>query len=214
MPNNIYNYHDIYKKYDMTGVIHIGNGTVKVHDIFDPLPDFMHEADVLFCDPPCNRGNLKSFYTKAELESRSEDYAPFENRLFEVIDEINPIIVFIEVFKANKDTFIAEISKRFSNVKVFDSMYYKNPKNKCWIIVGSNETLPNIDLNDIDEEKVIEKICFEVDFKCIADPCMGKGLVGFYANKAGKRFVGTELNSKRLAVLLERVSTGERGKIN
>lgn len=34
---------------------------------------------------------------------------------------------------------------------------------------------------------------------------MGRGLVGVNAYKNGKRFVGTELNHKRLAVLLERI---------
>ena len=34
-------------------------------------------------------------------------------------------------------------------------------------------------------------------------------LPGYYANKYGKRFVGTELNPKRLAVLIERINSGK-----
>ncbi len=34
---------------------------------------------------------------------------------------------------------------------------------------------------------------------------MGRGLVGRYAAKAGRKAVGTELNPKRLAVLLKAV---------
>ena len=64
----------------------------------------------------------------------------------------------------------------------------------------------------MDEEHVIDYLCQNLDFECVADPCMGLGLVGYYANKYGKRFVGTELNKYRLAVCCERVATNERGK--
>ena len=209
-----WNYHDLYKKYDMRGEIRVGRGVVKVHDIFDKTPEFMKSADVVFSDPPCSFGNLRSFYTKAEIEERANQYLAFQKRFFEVIDEIKPRLVFLEVFKANKDAFEAELGIRYKNIAVYDSMYYKNPKNKCWIIVASNDPLPEINLSGIDEELVIEKICNEIEFNCIADPCIGKGLVAFYASKAGKAFVGTELNEKRLAVCVERVTTGERGRIN
>lgn len=209
-----WNYHDVYKQYNMDGDIHIGTGIVRVHDIFDPIPAFMKDADVLFSDPPCSFGNLKSFYTKAEIEERTSQYFAFQKRFFAVVDEISPKLVFIEVFKANKEAFIAELGIRYKNLKVFDSMYYKKPSNHCWIVMASNEPLPDIDLNGIDEEYAIERICERIPFDCIADPCMGKGLVGFYANKYGKRFVGTELNRQRLAVCVQRVTTGERGKIN
>ncbi len=41
-------------------------------------------------------------------------------------------------------------------------------------------------------------------------PRMGQGLVGWYANQAGKPFVGTELNSKRLAILVESIETNKK----
>ena len=47
----------------------------------------------------------------------------------------------------------------------------------------------------------------------IGDLCMGRGLVGVNAYKNGKRFVGTELNHKRLAVLLERIVTAPTTKV-
>ena len=40
----------------------------------------------------------------------------------------------------------------------------------------------------------------------LGDFCMGRGLVGYYSNKAGKHFVGTELNKKRLAILLDMIN--------
>jgi len=59
-----FNYGGFHEIYDMSGEIKIGTGNVKVHDIFDTVQDFMLEADVVFSDPPCSKGNLKEFYTK------------------------------------------------------------------------------------------------------------------------------------------------------
>ena len=209
-----FEYHSIYKKYDMRGEISIGTGTVKVHNIFDLMPAFMRDADIVFCDTPGNGGALKSYYAKANISYEGVRYDAFAERLLNVIEEINPRIVFLEVFKGNRQRFEDAFRDRYSNVKVFDSMYYKKPQNKCWIIMASNAALPSVDFSGQDEEKIIERICNEIDFRCIADPCMGKGLVGYYADKAGKKFVGTELNYKRLAVLLERINTHRRGSIS
>jgi len=214
--NEQYKYGNLCDKYDMDGDIHISTGTLRVHDIFNPIPEFMKQADVMFSDPPCSKANINSFYVKAEKEERQDSYEPFHNRFFEVVDEIKPRVLFLEVFRSNKDKFLAEVQKRYANVQVFESMYYNKPSNKCWIIQASNEPLQELSFwhNLIDEEKVIREICEHVPFSCIADPCMGKGLVAFYASKFGKHFVGTELNKYRLAVCLERVSTGNRGSIN
>ena len=214
--NEMYKYGHLCDKYDMTGNIYAGTGILKVHDIFNPIPDFMKQADVIFSDPPCSRANINSFYTKAEKEERHESYEPFHNRFFEIIDEIKPKMLFLEVFKSNKDKFVEQVQKRYFNVKVIRSMYYNKPDNKCWIIQASNEPLQEMNFwhEFMDEEKVIKDICENVNYTCIGDPCMGKGLVAFYSNKCGKRFVGTELNKYRLAVCIERVTTGQRGKIN
>lgn len=208
-----FKYGNLCDKYDMTGDIHVGTGTLRVHDIFNPLPDFMKQADVVFSDPPCSKANINSFYTKAELEAEQESYEPFHNRFWEVIDEIHPRTIFIEVFKSNRDKFIEEAQKRFPHVKVYQSMYYNKPSNKCWIIQASSEEF-DMPFEGIDEEKVIAYICSNYEYSCIADPCMGKGLVAFYSNKNNKPFVGTELNKYRLAVCVDRISTGKRGKIN
>lgn len=39
--NEKYKYGNLCEKYKMDGDIHIGNGILKVHDIFDKTPDFM-----------------------------------------------------------------------------------------------------------------------------------------------------------------------------
>lgn len=209
MKKNRFNYRDFYLKYSMEGEIKIGTGLVKVHDIFDELPKFMNQADCLFIDPPCNEGNLKSFYTKADLEKR-ESIVKFNNRLFELIEKINPKHLFIETFKSNNETIFNRLNEIYgTNIKEFESYYYGNRENKCWILYAYLEDDNNFEIPITDEEKAIEFICKTLEFDCIGDLCIGKGLVGFYANKYGKKFVGTELNKKRLACLIEHISVNK-----
>lgn len=199
---NKWEYGGLYKEYDMKGIISVGTGTLKVHNIFDELPEFMKEADCIFCDPPCSKANINSFYTKAGRNDYQEDYMPFANRFFECIDEINPKRLFVEVFASNFDFFMKEIERRYPFVIVYESHYYNSSKNKCWIIQGTQEE-EIYDFNGKDESKIIKLICERVPFSCIGDLCMGQGLVGKNAYINERRFVGTELNEKRLAVLVD-----------
>lgn len=201
-----FEYRGFYQRYDMNGEIKVGTGIVKVHDIFDSLPLFMKEADCLFIDPPCSEGNYKSFYTKANIPlMHGINY--FNSRLFELIDYINPKHLFIETFKSNNETIFSRLKELYgTNLKEFNSYYYGNTKNKCSILYAYLEEENTFEVPYLDEEKAIEFICKNLEFDCIGDLCMGKGLVGFYANKYNKKFVGTELNEKRLACLIEHIN--------
>lgn len=213
-----YKYNNLYKKYNLDdGVVaHIGTGVVKVHDIFDATPDFMKDADIIICDPPYNKSALSAFYTKAEKQKRADSFDVFLRRFFDVVREISPRLVCLEVGVPMLDSFMVFLSKMYSNIITKESYYYKNKSNKCLFVFASNEPIDDaiVNMPFMDEEDVIRHICQNIDFSCVADPCMGMGLVAYYANKAGKRFVGTELNKYRLAVCCERVTTGERGKYN
>lgn len=209
-----WNYGGFAEKYDMTGDIHIGTGTVRVHDIFDPTPDFMKFADIVFVDPPGTKSIFSSYHTKAGL-AQLGDFDDFNARLWSVIDEIAPTAVYMEVFASNFDTHIKAMQSRFKVFSCMQSTYYHKADNRCWIIAGSNDEddlLPELRTatKPIDEEDFIELLCSRLSKRTtIADPCMGRGLVGFFANKYGKRFFGTELNVHRLAVLLERINAGK-----
>ena len=204
------------EKYNMQGEIHIGTGIVQVHDIFNPIPAFMKEADVIFSDPPYNKSALSSYYTKAGLSEKPESFDAFFYRFVECIDIINPKLVCLEVGLKQTDMYMQEFSKLYKNSAIVASYYYGNKNQKCNILFFSNEQIPDICvmMPFMDEEKVIDYLCKNLEYSCIGDLCMGKGLVGYYSNKYGKKFVGTELNPKRLAVCCERVTKNERGKIN
>lgn len=204
-----WDYGNYAEKYNMDGIIEIGTGQVKVHNLFDPLPEFMKEADLLFCDPPCSKGNINSFYTKAERTDYQESYIPFFNRFWECVEDINPKKIVLELFASNKEMMMQEIKKRYNNYKLYECTYYHKAQNKDYIVIASNDNLIDYPFNGMDEQDVIEWICKNENYNCIADPCMGRGLVGFYANKYAKKFAGTELNKNRLAVLLERINKGK-----
>ena len=194
-----YEYGRKYEKYDMTKTFELKGGILKVHNIFDETPSWMKQADVLFCDPPGNAGCFSQYYDKAEV-SEKVPYTSFVDRLFEVIDEIGPRVLFIETFRSNHEILSNQIFKRFDEVWRNECHYYHDPTKRCSIIQAGGERL---DLNGMDEQDAMMKICSDMDFECIADPLMGQGLTGRSAYLNGKRFVGTELNPKRLAVLVD-----------
>lgn len=211
-----WNYGDAYLKYPIPkdGYRFDDGSIVKVHNIFEPLPNFMKQADLIFVDPPWNLGNINTFYTKADMDERVESFELFYKRLFECIKEINPTTAYIEIGKEHLADFIIEARKIFKYVSFYNSTYYHKKDCLCYVIRASKKfKKPKYD--GLDEEDIIERICSEESYNCIADLCMGRGLVGLNAYKNNKKFVGTELNHKRLSVLVERIEKYKSGdKIN
>lgn len=202
-------YGGIYRQYDMTGEIVLPNDSrVTVCDWTETLPEFMREADTLFVDPPWNVGNMQTFYTKAEKEHRPFDFAAFSAKLFARIDQIAPKFLFLEMGKEYLGWYLEECRKRFKYVTFYNSTYYGKRENKCYVIHTTNDSKRRRykELEDMDEADIIAWLCANHDYNCIGDLCMGRGLVGKHAYLAGKRFVGTELNPKRLAVLVDYIS--------
>ena len=197
------------------GEYDIGTGRVKCCDLTEELPEFMKRAQVIFVDPPCSQGNLQSFYTKAG-EGRPWPFDQFLCKLFSHIMEIAPLACFVEAFASNLEDVKALMSSAgFRHVTAIHSHYYHNRKNQCWIVAGVNKEPEGwedwcMSVHDMDEQSIIREICNTVSTKSvIGDLCMGRGLVGYYANKCGRPFVGTELNPNRLAVLFHRIETGK-----
>ena len=201
-------YGGAYKRHPISDnqIVVFDNGSqVKVHNIFDTLPEFMLDADLVFVDPPWNLGNINSFYTKANRKDYQDSFETFYKRLFVCIAEIEPKTCYVEVGKEYLAEFIEEMKKLYKYVTFYNSSYYHKKENMCYVIRGSSKR-KKLPLDYMDEEDIIVWICENEDYNCIGDLCMGRGLVGLYAHKAGKRFVGTELNHKRLSVLLEKLS--------
>ena len=202
-----WNYGDAYLRHPISSdqiVIFDDGSTVKVHNIFDPLPEFMLTADLIFVDPPWNLGNLNSFYTKADRTDYQDSFTVFYKRLFECIATIGAKTCYVEIGKEYLAEFIQEMKQLYPAVIFYNSSYYHRKENICYVVRGAKKK-KKLALDYMDEEDIIAWICQNEDYSCIGDLCMGRGLVGVNAYKNGKRFVGTELNHKRLSVLLEKL---------
>lgn len=202
-----WDYGEAYRQFPIdTGVAVFEDGSrLMTHSIFDPLPAFMLEADALFIDPPWTQGNMTSFYTKADMPPPPQKYKAFYTRLFECVREINPRVCYLEIGKDHLADFIIAMREQFKAVTFYGSSYYHRAGNHCYVVRGSHRGRhPKLD--GIDEEDIIKWVCCNEEYSCIGDLCMGRGLVATNAYQAGRRFVGTELNHKRLSVCLERLT--------
>lgn len=201
-------YGGIYKEIDMEGIIYLPNDSkVMVCDWTKEMPEFMKEADTLFIDPPWNMGNVNTFYYKADMPHLDIDFMAFTGHLFRRIDEIRPQYLFIEMGKEYLSTYLEECKKRYKYVTFYNSTYYHKRQNKCYVVHATDDFRHRRykELEDMDEEDIIAWITANHQYNCIGDLCMGRGLVGQGAYKAGKKFVGTELNKKRLAILVDTI---------
>ena len=206
-----YDYGGAYLRYPLAeGVPHeFPNGSIiQVHDIFDPLPKFMLSTDLVFTDSPWNKGNMNTFYVKAEKQPKFDTFETFYNRLFECIQEIGPKVCYLEIGKQYLADFIKRMQSLYKHVTFYNSSYYHKRGNICYVVRGS-QTVGKPKLDYLDEEDIIAWVCKNEEYDCIGDLCMGRGLVGHSAHKNGRKFVGTELNGRRLSVLLEKIYGGE-----
>lgn len=202
-----WNYGDAYLQYPIEkGIAQFKNGSMlQTHTIFNPLPSFMLKADALFIDPPWNKGNMTSFYTKAQLPPPAFTYSDFYNRLFECIQQISPHVCYVEIGKDHLADFIIQMRRLYHSVTFYNSTYYHKSSNLCYVVRGTHQGRPP-KLDGMDEEDIISWVCSHEKYSCIGDLCMGRGLVAVNAFKSAKKFVGTELNHKRLSVTLKRLA--------
>ena len=212
-----YNYNDAYLRHPIehgTAVFTDGSRLV-VHDIMSPLPSWMLNADCIVTDSPWNTGNLRSFYTKADIDPTYDlRFNSFYQRLFICIADIHPRTCWLEIGKEYLADYIISMRRLYKYVTFYNATYYHRQDNRCYFVRGSQTTHRSIHLDGIDEEDIIAWIGANESADCIGDLCMGRGLVALAAYRNGKRFVGTELNHKRLSVTLERlVSAGAEYRI-
>lgn len=201
-----WSYGDAWERYPIRlgEVWGLANGSrVAVHNLFDPLPAFLAAADLVFVDPPWNLGNLNTFYTKAGRDDYKDSFAEFADALFVRLAELAPHTCYIEIGRQAVDDFARRLGALYPALQRWPVTYYR--KHPTWIIRGGGAPTTQ-DLTGIDEARCIEIVARQESYATIGDPCMGRGLVGMAAYKAGKPFVGSELNPRRLACLLDKLA--------
>jgi hypothetical protein len=178
-----------------------GLGRVMAHDLYAGLPPHMR-ADCVFVDPPYNAGAENSYRTKAGLE-HSAGFGGFLDVLFARIAAIGPEVCYIECGQKYQ-IFAIRLAQVMpdAHLSVWPATYFK--RHRC-VVLRAGPGRPEVDYAGWDEAEIIADVCKNEIFATIADPCMGRGLVGLHAFRNCRRFVGTELNPARLAVLLNRI---------
>ncbi len=205
--SKLWRYGDAWERYPIRAgeTWRAGTGLVAAHDLRYPLPDFLKTADCLFIDPPWNIGNLKTFYTKAANPDYPADFLHFADQLFARVREIAPRSCYIEIGNQHVTEFRMRLyDAGYGYIHGWPVTYYG--KHPCWLLKGARTPHTGRDFEGVDEARCIELIAQEEEYSVIGDLCMGRGLVGYHAYRAGRQFVGSELNPRRLAVLLAQVA--------
>jgi len=192
------------------------NSAVQVHDLFDPLPEFMKSADTIFTDIPYNQSLLTNYAHRpgvALSQCNTNKFADFLARFFECIRQIAPRTLFLETGKEALADSIIAARQQFKYVTFYNSTYYHKPQTKSYIIHATQESKRKRynELEDMDETDIVAWICANHPYNCIGDLCMGKGLVGKQAYLNGKPFVGLELNPTRLQALINFIKGNQHG---
>ena len=76
---------------------------------------------------------------KARLMPKVESYEEFYEILFKRISEIKAKLCFLEIGKEYLADFIIEMKKLYKYVTFYNSTYYNNSKNLCYIVQGSEK---------------------------------------------------------------------------
>jgi DNA modification methylase len=204
---NKWKYGDSWEKFpievNQTWEIKQNRSMVSVHDILSSFPSYMLDADLIYCDPPWNLGNANTFHTKNESGYYINSFSEFYDKFFSVIGLIDPLTCFVEIGKQNLKIFQDKMAEIFPIVKTWEITYYK--KNTCYLIRGGKVPTA-FNFTGLDDEEAPLLVIQNEECRCIGDLCTGRGLTALAAYQCGKRFVGTELNKRRLAVTIERVS--------
>lgn len=177
---------------------------VSVSDITKTLPGYMFTADMVYCDPPWNQGNVNAFYTKAGKKDYINSFEEFYSFLFKWIKKIKPASCYLEIGRQNKNIFIDCLNNIFPVVQHWGITYYG--KNPCYLVRGGTSS-QNFDFTGMDDKHTpFEAIKHETTSSIVGDLCTGQGLTAIAAYRLGKQFVGTELNQRRLAVTIDKVN--------
>lgn len=181
-----------------------GKGSaVSVHDLRAGAPAFMIGVELIYTDPPWTQGNVNSFVTKAGLDSRVSSFAEFMDPLFAAVAEIRPQVCFLEVGQKHMEDFRVRLGSLFPSVQVWPITYYR--KNSCYLLRGGMSQSAK-DYTGMDDERTPAEAISAERPASVGDICMGRGLTMLSAHRAGARFVGAELNQRRLAVAIDRAA--------
>jgi hypothetical protein len=155
-----------------------------------------------FVDPPWNGGNARSFRTKAGLATEGPIDFP---ALINVVLRRLPNECAIEMGIAATPAVINQAeSLGFTHVNTYETTYYR--KNPCRLIVFGHRIIPDaFGADDAHLPGLVTRALVPQNGVLI-DPMFGRGLAAVSAVGIGRRFVGSELNPRRVAITLQKLA--------
>lgn len=189
-----------------------GPHTLACLDLETPLAErfyaSVNRVAMVYSDPPWSTGNAKCFRTKAGLGSDGVTLERLWSRILELmLPRLGQGDLYLEIGSQHRDDVAAWLAHRGRAVtETWPIVYYR--KHPCWLL--RSRLTPRSESGSpegLDDTKTpawaVSASTSDGDLVC--DPCTGRGLTAVAAHQSGRRFVGTELHPRRLAVALDRL---------
>lgn len=173
------------------------NAKIMCWDITNGTPNFLRVADMIYCDPPWNIGILNTFNSKANKDY-TDNFSEFYIHLFNSIREIEAKVCYLEMGEKNMIIFKNELSKIYPCVQVWSVAYCGNKPS--YLLRGSS-SYSEFDYTGMDDMFTPHEAIKNENPKIVTDLCTGSGLTAISSFRNKCKFVGTELNKRKLAWL-------------
>lgn len=167
-------------------------------DIMD-WHEFPKYYDIIWTDPPWGEGMVKLFQTMLKKDTGaivSHGIHDILQQLFSLSDREKPLVVEYGVKGFDKVIEIAEVLGH----KLISTNYRMQSMGRPFVILVFNR---DVVISNDDGAKIITNTLKGTDFEVVFDPFAGVGFTAKAVIKAGKIYVGSELNPKRFRKLLE-----------
>lgn len=196
----------------------IGDHKVTNGSIESPEIDAMlagEQVDILYSDPPWGDGNLK-YWATMNKKMTGQEVAPisYDALLARIRGLVETYVrghVFIETGLRWEDSIVEEMSGYLSGVRAYHLEYKSGSRTLTNVLVhGTNAECAPFTIDPTggsgyaNVKRVVENVA--VPGGIILDPCCGMGYTAQAAVDTGMRFRGNELNAKRLAKTIKRLS--------
>lgn len=206
----------------------IGVHRVRHGDVMENLDELYRgeKADLFYSDPPWGQGNLSYWQTMNVKQNEGEqkkqiDYWNFIERIADLAYETTKpdALIFIEYGNKWNGDLVSIMEQKGMFLLATIPAKYKTGSNLLPLSLNIFSKKKEVVLPDGYIEHVKDTHGFECisralepfahEGKLITDPCCGMGYTAQVALNTGMRFIGNELNLKRLNKTIERLENGK-----
>jgi len=162
---------------------------------------------LVYVDPPWDNGNARSFRTKSGIDGSKGRQVVLSGLLEKLVLQtatLRPSAVFYEMGLLNADMLADLFAQQFPGAVQhrYPIVYYR--KHPCVLVQVYGEPLPS--LSGKDDENTPGLVMDALRPSTVVDLCAGRGGTAVAAAERNIRSWGVELNPRRMAVALDKLS--------